>query len=463
MDELPQEACVESCENGLVPEVVYFEPRPCVGDVEPCPAAIDSVIRLRFNEPVNPALVGGGMVECGGTLNFSFGDIDPTVGPCLEGEVVVDGVEVTLIPAQPLLYSQVYNVYVSQQIQDLTGFALRQPLTWSFTTQQAPVCGNGELSPDEVCDDGNVLEGDYCAGDCSRVTGACGDGQLQASEEACDDGNETPADGCSVRCAAEFREPRALPGLGQSCGIRRDGTVRCWGMPLGDAPEGFFVDLAVGDDFACAVDAAGMLRCWGTSLLAMEPMATGFVRIEAGGSQLCGIDAAGAARCLNPGGGSPAQPSAATSFASLAVSSQHACGVRRDGGVECWGGSLPAPPADLGSVRQVVTGADFACVLGVDGEIRCWGGAADALGLVMPPEGPFAGVAAAATTICGVREGGWVTCWRSTGGAALMPGGMNYVDIVLSDDHGCGITSDEMANCWGEGGGSALEVPPDFP
>ncbi len=51
----------------------------------------------------------------------------------------------------------------------------------------AAVCGNGAVEPGEACDDRNRGDGDYCAGDCSAITGRCGDGVLQ-SNERCDDG-----------------------------------------------------------------------------------------------------------------------------------------------------------------------------------------------------------------------------------------------------------------------------------
>lgn len=112
-----------------------------------------------------------------------------------------------------------------------------------------PVCGNGVLETDEVCDDGNTLAGDgciqclpergylcapdgscttlcgdlivagqeacdtglfvrgysdpYCADDCSAVVGACGDGIVQRLRESCDDTNQDLADGCNV-CHPSF-------------------------------------------------------------------------------------------------------------------------------------------------------------------------------------------------------------------------------------------------------------------
>lgn len=85
--------------------------------------------------------------------------------------------------------------------------------------QIAPAgCGNGKLTSDEACDDGNKKSGDGCSADCllvergfscanpgelCREIARCGDGIVAASEQ-CDDGNVVPADGCSERCRVEL-------------------------------------------------------------------------------------------------------------------------------------------------------------------------------------------------------------------------------------------------------------------
>ncbi|HTV20715.1 MAG TPA: DUF4215 domain-containing protein [Polyangiaceae bacterium] len=81
-----------------------------------------------------------------------------------------------------------------------------------------PGCGDGVLTNDEACDDGNTVAGDGCAANClstepgfscaapgkacARIA-RCGDG-LVAPTEQCDDGNVTAGDGCSARCRVEL-------------------------------------------------------------------------------------------------------------------------------------------------------------------------------------------------------------------------------------------------------------------
>jgi cysteine-rich repeat protein len=61
------------------------------------------------------------------------------------------------------------------------------------------LCGDGEVTGDEVCDDGNTASGDYCSSSCLAVTGSCGDGEVQDGE-ACDDGDTEDTGTCSADC-----------------------------------------------------------------------------------------------------------------------------------------------------------------------------------------------------------------------------------------------------------------------
>jgi len=81
-----------------------------------------------------------------------------------------------------------------------------------------PNCGNGALTDDEACDDGNTVSGDGCANNClsvepgfscvtpgqpCRPIARCGD-SLVVFPEQCDDGNKVNGDGCSDACKIEI-------------------------------------------------------------------------------------------------------------------------------------------------------------------------------------------------------------------------------------------------------------------
>ncbi len=79
-------------------------------------------------------------------------------------------------------------------------------------------CGDGAVGSLEVCDDGNVDDGDGCDSHC-RPT-ACGNGVVSAGE-TCDDGNLTDSDGCDSNCAPTACG-NGVTSLGEQCD---DGNV----------------------------------------------------------------------------------------------------------------------------------------------------------------------------------------------------------------------------------------------
>lgn len=88
-----------------------------------------------------------------------------------------------------------------------------------YSTEPAPPgCGDGILTDDESCDDGNKESGDGCLANCKgvehgyscvpagqacRQIARCGD-SVQAFPELCDDGNTEAGDGCSPTCKYEI-------------------------------------------------------------------------------------------------------------------------------------------------------------------------------------------------------------------------------------------------------------------
>ena len=82
------------------------------------------------------------------------------------------------------------------------------------------VCGDGRKTEAEDCDDANGQNTDACLNDCHAAS--CGDGQLWEFEEACDDGNQDDGDGCSQKCELEpqISGPRCGDGVldpGEAC------------------------------------------------------------------------------------------------------------------------------------------------------------------------------------------------------------------------------------------------------
>jgi len=90
------------------------------------------------------------------------------------------------------------------------------------------ICGDGQIGAGEVCDDGNTQDNDGCDSTCSVQDGAytciagepcvktseCGNKRIEAGED-CDDGNATAGDGCSAKCKLEGGW--VCPNPGQPC------------------------------------------------------------------------------------------------------------------------------------------------------------------------------------------------------------------------------------------------------
>lgn len=74
-----------------------------------------------------------------------------------------------------------------------------------------PVCGNGIVENNEMCDDGNQIDTDTCTTSC-KIT-FCGDAIINTpnnsgKNETCDDGNHLEGDGCSTDCVVEEKNTR---------------------------------------------------------------------------------------------------------------------------------------------------------------------------------------------------------------------------------------------------------------
>jgi len=80
------------------------------------------------------------------------------------------------------------------------GITNNQPTPYCTLTVPVAVCQNGFTEPGELCDDGNLTNGDGCDNNCTPT--ACGNGILTNGEQ-CDDGNLIPGDGCDATCQFE--------------------------------------------------------------------------------------------------------------------------------------------------------------------------------------------------------------------------------------------------------------------
>lgn len=170
-------------------------------------------------------------------------------------------------------------------------------------------------------------------------------------------------------------------GQQNTCVIRSDDTVWCWGengnYALGttmatygpvrvDVSGAFAASVAVGSFHVCARTLSGMVQCWGQNSFG-----------QLGGGHTLPIDYAIIVSRL---------PDASA----VAAGAQHSCALRATGVLVCWGGNsagqlgdttttdrLDPTPADLSDVRQVCTGVMHTCAVTSADVLYCWGRNAD--------------------------------------------------------------------------------------
>lgn len=137
-------------------------------------------------------------------------------------------------------------------------------------------CGDAVKQQDfgEACDDGNQADGDYCAGNCTVVTGFCGD-HIKQSNEACDDGFTDSCGTCNATCSG--------PGTGSSCG---DG-YRCEET---EACDDAFADACGTCNSTCSAPGSGATCGDGNRCAELEACDDGFT--DACGT--CNADCSGA-------------------------------------------------------------------------------------------------------------------------------------------------------------------------
>ncbi len=162
-----------------------------------------------------------------------------------------------------------------------------------------------------------------------------------------------------------------------ACAVRLDGTLACWGNQghgLDDPPPGKFQDVAVGGMHACAIRADGTLACWGANYNGQaNPPAGTFVQITSGSHFSCARNIDNVVACWG------FEESFGNLHGRLARSVHaggryNACVIELDGTLTCVGvqnEELIRPPA--GRFVQMDVGFGHACALRADHSIACWG------------------------------------------------------------------------------------------
>jgi alpha-tubulin suppressor-like RCC1 family protein len=263
----------------------------------------------------------------------------------------------------------------------------------------------------------------------------------------------------------------AVASDGTACAIRRGGAVACWRAD--DAPSAIpdvrgATEIVLGETTACAATAGG-LACWkrGEPLLRDADDVTGgaFGRslscLLVRGHVVCGHD--GRWRQIEGLGRERA----------VAKGEGHACALRDDGSVRCFGEwhhgergdgvvlhrTQPKRVGGIGQATRLSVGGTAACAQRADGTTSCWGCLADGIPgtasgrTTSPVEVPVLrdarSVAMGTHDLCAVSPRGDVACWGEQ--AKLAPGPLEGVlEIAIGGAGSCARTASDV-RCWGYG------------
>ncbi|MGE4425685.1 MAG: RCC1 domain-containing protein [Solirubrobacteraceae bacterium] len=276
-------------------------------------------------------------------------------------------------------------------------------------------------------------------------------------------------------------------GADQSCAIKGDGGVWCWGSArygLGDGTttqsavpvrvHGLTAaeELAVGDGYACARRTDRTVWCWGYN----------------GDGQLGDGTTTDAP--------TPVPVVGIGDAVAIAVGAGHGCAVRAGGRVACWGdngsgrlgdgsetdSSVPVAVSGITDARSVTAGEEHTCATLRTGSVRCWGdngsgrlGDGTNVDERLVPSGDLPGLTDAVAVVsgnehsCAVRAGGTASCWGNNGNGRLGDGTTDDRSVptpvaglagVTALDGGdaftCAVTADGGSRCWGANGNGQL-------
>ena len=261
-------------------------------------------------------------------------------------------------------------------------------------------------------------------------------------------------------------------GAGHSCGLRSNGAVQCWGVDsVVDGVPGFAfesVSSPPAADFVCGVRRGDQaVLCWGDVPSAVAEVAGSgavgapegrFVQVAVGDAHVCGVRPDARVVCwgdnssdqtdvpLGRFGGSGGQR-----VSRVVAGSSHTCAITDASDVVCWGddGDGQLPSSLPFAVRDVAAGASHTCVVSTGLAVSCWGDNTD--GQLDGPAGDFANVWAGTDHTCARGLPGWaLSCWGDSSDRRLVAPSGSFIDAAAGRGHACGVLGDATVSCWGD-------------
>ena len=141
------------------------------------------------------------------------------------------------------------------------------------------------------------------------------------------------------------------------------------------------------------------------------------------------------------------------SFKAVAAAIDGSCGIRIDGSLSCWG-RMSTPE---GRYESVSGNYWHMCAVATSGGVVCWGN--DEYGQASPPEGTFSAVAAGARHSCALGSDGEVACWGSDEYGQASPPEGAFSAVAAGARHSCAVRLDQSVVCWGSNESNQSDAP----
>ena len=248
-----------------------------------------------------------------------------------------------------------------------------------------------------------------------------------------------------------------------ACGVTPDSTVECWGYDntWGQAspPTGEFAEVAAGNNHTCALAVGGEVRCWGDGYRGQTDAPEGvFTQVVTSETISCALRADGSFACWGSLGAVESPPG--LSVARLAENGK--CGLTADGKLACWyfRTSYEEPTAIevVDAPAGTFTHVGDLCGVRSDGTVTCWGA------IPPDPSEPPSGTHVQTSDLCGITTEGAVACWGTgqyghANEPAEAPSGQ-YTQVSSGGFHACALGADGTPRCWGYNYGDG-PAPPD--
>ena len=145
-------------------------------------------------------------------------------------------------------------------------------------------------------------------------------------------------------------------------------------------------------------------------------------------------------------------------FTAVAAGVSHACGIRPDAGITCWGyrecgptnlpalAPTPQQPNTPSAVVPASGSPDDVSYTPVTTLVPC----NNDRGELEPPDGRFTAVAAGADYSCGLEETGTIRCWGGWSAPPYRPPGQ-FRAVAVGLHRACAVRTDDTIHCWTDG------------